>query len=180
VSWVSSFTLDLVEALEMEHGVQVLFTLCDGGQETLTQGPLSLFKWVVLQLLKRYPDIVLEPQNLEKLSLQRFQAVGESPEAAYKILVDILKMVDAQCQREGKEVFLLIDRVDMVLAKMNVGDKHRFLKALLQLIAEYRTLRIVVTSQFPVGEMEIGKEMRGGLMEIWVDTAKPFSMHSRE
>ena len=180
VSWVSRFTLDLVEALEMEGGVQVMIMLYDGGQEEVVQGALSVFKWTILQLLKTCPEVVLVPQNLEKLSLQRFQTVGQSPDAAYKILADILKIVDAHYQREGKEVFLLIDRVDMVLTKVNIREKHRVLKALLQLIAEYKTLRIVVTSQFPIREMEIEKEVREELMEIWVDMTKPIPMHSSQ
>jgi hypothetical protein len=180
VSWVSSFSLDLVEALEMERAVQVIFMLCDGGQEDTVQGSLGVFKWLVLQLLKSHPEVVLRPQNLEKLSLQRFQAAGQSPEAVYKILADILQMVDAQCQREGKELFLLIDRVDMVLTKMNTRDKQRFLRALWRLIEEYKTLRIVLTSQLPIEEMEIGKGMKEGLMEIWVDTTRPLPMHSSQ
>lgn len=87
----------------MEQGVQVMFMLCKGGHEEVAPGALNVFKWTILQLLKTYPEVVLVPQNLEKLFLQRLQAVGQSPEAAYKILADILKMVDAHCQREGKK-----------------------------------------------------------------------------
>jgi hypothetical protein len=77
-------------------------------------------------------------------------------------------------------VFLLIDRVDKAMMKINLRDKHRFLKALLQLVAEYNTFRIVVTRQFPIREMEIDKEVREGLMEIWVDMTKPSPMHSSQ
>lgn len=180
VSWVSSFTLDLVEALKMERTVQVLYTLCNSGKDGVPASPLSVFKRLAVELLKAYPEIVLVPENLDKLSVQKFQAVGESPEAAYKILADILKIVDIQCQRDRKELFLLIDRVDVMLTRENVAGRQRFLRALLQLNAEYKNLRLVLTSQHPVVELEVGAEGKDSLMEIWVDTTKPLAMHSRQ
>ena len=179
VSWVSSFTLDLAEAMEMERGVQLIHTLCNGGQADFSVGILGVFNRATVQLLKAYPEIVLIPKNLDKLSVQRFQGVGESPEAAYKVLVDVLKMIDTQCQQDRKELFWVIDRVDMVLVKENSQAKQRFLNALLQLSIEYRSLRILLTSQFSVDEMGVAVGGKNSLMEIWVDTSKPSAMHSR-
>jgi hypothetical protein len=179
VSWVSSFTLDLAEALEMERSVQVVYVLCNRGQENIPIGPLHVFERAIVEMLKAYPELVLVPENLDKLSVQRFQAVRESPEAAYKILVDILKMVDVWCQKDRKELFLLIDRVDVVLMKENAQGRQRFLRALTQLNVEYKTLRLLLTSQFPVGEMELTIEGKNSLIEVWVDTTKPLVMHSR-
>jgi hypothetical protein len=180
VSWVSSFTLDLVEALEMERTVQVVYILCNGGQENVPIGPLHVFRRAIMELLKVYPELVLVPENLDKLSVQRFQAVRESPEAAYKILVDILKMVDVQCQKDEKELFLLMDRVDVVLMKENAHGRQRFLKALTQLNVEYKTLRVLLTSQLPVEEIEFTTGGKDDLMEVWVDTTKPLVMYSRQ
>jgi hypothetical protein len=177
VTWVSSFTLDLVDAMEIEPSVHAICTLCNNRQEN---GPLAIFKSAIAQLLKVYPGIVLEPSNLDKLSLQRFRSIGESPEVAFRVLADILKMVDTKCQQDGIELFWVIDRVDVLLTKENLQGKQRFVKALLQLAVEYKNLRILLTSQFSVGEMEIAVGGVCSLMEIWVDTTKPLAMHSRQ
>ncbi|KAF8851788.1 hypothetical protein BDZ45DRAFT_750284 [Acephala macrosclerotiorum] len=114
------------------------------------QGNLSVYSDPLIYM--SCPEVVLQPQNLEKLFLERFQAPGQSPEDAYKVLADILKIVDAQCQREAKELFLLIDRA----------------------------LRILVTSQLHIEEVDIEKRMKEGLMENWLDTTKPLPMHSSQ
>ncbi|KAH8593769.1 hypothetical protein B0O99DRAFT_626112 [Bisporella sp. PMI_857] len=163
----------------MERGVKVVYALCNSGQEGVPTRPLHVFKRVILQLLKAYPDLVLVPENIEKLSLQRFEAVKESPEAAYSILADVLKMVNIECLRDRKELFLLIDRVDVVLARENTHGRQRFLRALVQLNTEYKMLRIVLTSQFPVAELELVTENKEALMEVWVDINRPLTMHSR-
>jgi len=163
----------------MERGVQLIHTLCNGEQEGVPVGILSVFNRTTVQLLKAYPEIVLVPENLDKLSVQRFQDVRQSPEAAYKVLVDVLKMVDSQCQQERKELFWVIDRVDIVLVKENSQARQRFLNALLQLSIEYKNLRILLTSQFSVDEMEVAVSGKNALMEVWVDSSKPSAMKSR-
>lgn len=179
VTWVSSFSLDLIEALEMERRVEVIPIICGGSEQALPLSPPIVFKYLIIQLLKAYPDIVLLPNNLARLSLQRFQTVGESPEAAYRILADVLQMVDQQSQRDGKETFLLLDRIDVVFEKLKFQERQRFLNALWQLNKEYKTLRILVTSQSPADEIEVGTVLRGALTQIWVDTSRPSAMHSR-
>lgn len=156
-----------------------MYTLWSGGEEGPMTRPLDIFKRAILQLLKANPELVLAPENLDKLSLQRFKAISDSPEAAYKVLADILKMVEAKCQRDGKEMFLLIDRVDIVLMRENALGRQRFLRALMQLNLEYKSLRVVLTSQFPVAELDFKTEGRESLTEIWVDTTKPLAMYSR-
>lgn len=179
VSWVSSFALDLIDALQMERSVEVVYTLCSGGEEGPMTHPLDIFKRAILQLLKSHPELVLASENLDKMSLQRFKAIGDSAEKAYKVLADILKMVNAKCRRNGKELFLVIDRVDIVLTRENALGRQRFLRALMQLNVEYSSLRVVLTSQFPVTELEFMKLGRDSLTEIWVDTTKPLAMYSR-
>lgn len=179
VSWVSSFALDLIDALEMERSVDVVYTLCSGGEKGPMTRPIDIFKRAILQLLKAYPELVLAPENLDKMSMQRFKAISDSPEVAFKVLADILKMVDAKCQRSGKELFLLLDRVDIVLMRENALGRQRFLRALMQLNSEYKSLRVVLTSQFPVAELKFTTISRESLTEIWVDTTKPLAMYSR-
>ena len=180
VTWVSSFTLDLVEALQMESSTQVVYILCNSGNEDGSIGPLQIFKRLIVNLLNAYPETVLVPENLNDLSLQRFRGVGESPEVAYKLLADILMMVDMQCQRNGQELFVLVDRVDMVLRMEHLQERQRFLRALRRLSLTCHTLRFVVTSQYLVEELEIKMEDKDDLMEVWVDTTKPSPMQSRQ
>ncbi|KUJ16653.1 uncharacterized protein LY89DRAFT_782878 [Mollisia scopiformis] len=177
ISWVSSFTLDVVEALKMEPSVKVVYTLCDNAA---LMSQLIVFKHLIVQLLRAYPEILLVPENLNDLPVQRLAGIGDSTELAYRVLADIIRMVNQQCHRDGKEVFLLIDRVDVVLTMEDSKGKLRFLKALKQLLVEYRALRMILTSEYSMEEIEIGKEGREATVEIWVDTTKPVTMHSRQ
>jgi hypothetical protein len=179
VSWVSSFSLDVFEALEMERCLHIAFVLCNGGTDRGRPTPLLIFKRTIVQLLKAYPEIVISPENLEKLSLQRFEQAKDSPEAAYKILADVLEMVDDQCRRDKKEIFLLIDRVDIILFAENSHGKQRFMRSLQQLNLQYKTLRVILTSQFPAHDIGLTEESQKHIIEVWVDTTKPLAMCSR-
>lgn len=178
ISWVSSFSLDFIEAIQMNRAATIVYVLCNSGPDSESPTPLQIFSEVILQILQVQPEILTMPQNLLRLPLQRFEDIRESPEMAYKILADILQMVDEKCRLEGTEMFLLIDRVDIPLSARNTPSR-RFLQALQQLVKEYETLRIVLTSQCRPQEIDSLLDGKDQIMEIWVDTTKPQAMYSR-
>jgi hypothetical protein len=178
ISWVSSFSLDFIEAIKVDRATSIAYVLCNGGPDSEPPTPLQIFTEAILQTLQAQSAILTTPQNLSRLPLQRFEDIHDSPETAYKILADILKMVNEKCRREHTETFLLIDRVDIPLSTENAPGK-RFLGALQQLVQEYETLRIILTSECrpqEIGNLLDGKDQ---MMEIWVDTTKPLAMYSR-
>ena len=176
-SWVSSFSIDLVQASELEPGVEIAYVSCNTGDAKEKQVPVLLFKKLILQLLKKYPEVLSSPEYLENLSIERFEHVRDSPEKAFKILSDILNMVDLCCQPERKETFLLIDRVDSCQFEAP-QERQRFFKAIQQLRTQYKTLRIILTGQCPWESMGVSLD-KEAVTEIWVDTSKPLAMHSR-
>ena len=180
VSWVSSFSMDFVQAIELEQGIEITYIFCADGRAEESQTPLRIFNSLTLQLLKSYPDILSVPENLENLSIERFKQVGGLPDRAFKNLSDVLAMVDENCQQKQMETFILIDRVDICLDGQDSENKRRFLRGLQKLNAEYKTLRLILTSQYPVGEEASSLlEVRDAVTEIWVDTTRPRIMSSR-
>jgi hypothetical protein len=180
ISWVSSFSLDFVEAVEIERATSIAYVLCNNGSNEEPPTPVHIFTEAILQLLKVHVDVLTVPRNLEQLSLQRLEDIGDSPETAYQILVDILKMVNEKCKRENAETFLLIDRVDISLSRQNSVVTQRFLRALQQLIQEYETLRIILTGQCRAQGISALLDGKDQMMEIWVDTTTPLAMYSRK
>jgi hypothetical protein len=180
ISWVSSFSLDFIEAVEIERATSIAYVLCQNGSDAEPPTPVHVFIEAILQILKVHPDILTVPTNVEKLSFQRFENIGDSPETAFQVLVDILRMVNDKCQRENMETFLLIDRVDIALSRLNFPGTQRFLRALQQLLQEFETLRIILTGQCRAQEISASLDGRDQMMEIWVDTAAPLAMYSRK
>lgn len=179
ISWVSSFSLDFIEAVEMERATSIAYVLCNKGSDEEPPTPAHIFTEAIVQLLKVHRDILTVPRNLEQLSLQRFEEIGESPETAFQVLVDILRMVNEKCQRVNTETFLLIDRIDISLSRQSSVVTQRFLRALQQLIQEFETLRIILTGQCRAQGISALLDGRDQMTEIWVDTTTPLAMYSR-
>ncbi|MCJ1389643.1 hypothetical protein MMC18_002500 [Xylographa bjoerkii] len=179
VSWVSSFSLDLIEALQMERRIDVAYVLCNSWPGLEVPTPLLIFKTILVQLLKAHPELVTTPGNLDLLSAQQFEQLRDSIEKAYKTLEKVLNMVDEDGGRQNREVFLIIDRVDLCFSTNNAQDKARFLKALHKLNGTFRSVHVLLTSQHPAAEAESAMGGKDQLMEVWVDTTKPLAMHSR-
>lgn len=78
----------------MEQATSISYVLCNKGSDEEPPTSVHIFREAILQLLKVHADILTVPKNLEQLSLQRFEEIGDSPEAAFQILVDSLRMVN--------------------------------------------------------------------------------------
>lgn len=178
-SWVSSFSLDLIEALEMEPSVTIAYILCEAGPDESRFSPLNIFKNILIQVLNANPDILHNPQNFFALPLPIFEQVGESTDAAvaFRLLGKFLKMVDELFARSRRELFILIDRVDVVLGM--VDEPRRFLQALKRLNAACERVRIVLTSREKAEDTDgglLGEKGKGEMMEVWVDTRRSLPM----
>jgi hypothetical protein len=84
MSLVSSFCLDFMEAIEMERAASIISVLCNSGPDSRPPTPLRIFSEAVFQTLQAHPGILTVPENIAKLSIQRFDDIQDSPEAAYK------------------------------------------------------------------------------------------------
>lgn len=82
-SWVSSFAIDFIEAVEMERATGIAYVLYNKGSDEEPPTPVHIFTETILQLLKVHADILAAPKNLEQLSLQRFEDVADSPETVF-------------------------------------------------------------------------------------------------
>lgn len=172
VSWVSSFALDVIEALEIERSADVASVLCNKGSNLEQPTPLFIFKRMIIQLLQGHPDIVSMPKNLILLPLQRFEQIEKSPEAAYKVLADVLRMIDERNNVESREIFLVIDRIDICLGRENEQGRKRLFRSLQMLSLEYKSVQLILTSQYPAKDMGVLLEGEKHLAEVWMNTTK--------
>ena len=179
VSWVSSFAIDLIEALDMERGIDTACVLCSSSRTEKLVTPLNIFKQIIIQLLMAQPDIVANPANLKILTIQRFDRAKNSPEAAYSILTFVLRMIDEAASHKNREIFLIIDRIDLCLARETYDSRTRFLRSLKMLNMEFKTLRLILTSQKPTEEMKLPLGGEEQVTEVWIDTTEQASIYGR-
>ena len=177
-SWVSSFSKDVIEALELEKNIDLAYIIFNGGSDQERLTPLTIFKRVLVQLLQAHPEIVLASNNLNLLSVQAFQHAGTRTETVYEMLKHLLGMIERQPSHENQEIFLIIDRIDLCLEDETAQSRSRFLKSLLKLNMTFRSLRVVLTSQYPAPTLEGVEHGKEQIMEVWVDTSRPSAMES--
>jgi hypothetical protein len=67
----------------MERATGIAYVLCNKGSDEEPPTPVHIFTETILQLLKVHADILAAPKNLEQLSLQRFEDVGDSPKTVF-------------------------------------------------------------------------------------------------
>src|SRR5436190_12221333 len=124
ISWVSAFSLDFIEAVQVECGPSIAYVLCNSGPNSEPPTPLQIFSEAIMQILQVHTGILTIPQNISKLSLPRFEDIRDSPEIAFKLLADIFSIVNERCRRENTETFLLIDRIDILLSVESTHGKR--------------------------------------------------------
>lgn len=179
MSWVSSFASDLIEALDMERAIYSASVLCSVGRAEKIVTPLNVFKQIIIQLLMAQPEIVGMPDNLKILSIQQFECAKNSPEATYATLTFILRMLDEVAIRKNREIFLIIDRIDICLARETSDGRTRSLRSLKMLNIEFKTLRLILTSQKRTGDMKLLLGGEEQVTEVWIDTTEQVSIYGR-
>jgi hypothetical protein len=174
--WVSSLALDLIEALEAERGIDLAYVLCDHGGEHEPLTPRAILNMAIVQLLKARPDIVFERQFMDLLPFQMLKEASHSTQVAYVALASLLKIVGLD---DNREIFIVVDRIDMCTAMARESEAKRFLQSLQNLNEIIPQLRMIVTSSTPAPEMGPSKGSSQHFAEIWVNPHKPIAMSSR-
>jgi hypothetical protein len=170
VSWVSSFAIDLVDALSTERDIDTAFVLCSNGDAEDTIKPLTIIKQIIIQLLMAHLDIVASPENVKVLSIQRFERAENSPQAAFILLSSILGMLEDADVHRNREIFLVIDRIDICLTPETDDVRKAFLNTLKLLNIEFKSLRVILTSQKPAQSMKLLLGGKEHVTEVWIDT----------
>lgn len=75
-SWVSSFSLDLIGALELEPSVTIAYVLCEPEHTESKYTPLDIFNSILLQVLNAQPETLNRPENIILLPLQVSEHAG--------------------------------------------------------------------------------------------------------
>lgn len=88
-------------------------------------------------------------------------------------------MIDEAASHKNREIFLIIDRIDLCLARETYDSRTRFLRSLKMLNMEFKTLRLILTSQKPTEEMKLPLGGEEQVTEVWIDTTEQASIYGR-
>ena len=177
--WVSSLTLDIADALESERGIDLACVLCDRGGESDSMSALAIFNTAIVQLLKARPEIVFERQFMHLLSPQILCEAGRSTSTSFMVLVNLVRMLGEQSLSNHREIFFIIDRIDLCSALASESEGKRFIQSLQKLNETMSHLRIIITSSTPAPELPALESGQQSFAEVWVDPQKPMAMYSR-
>ena len=127
VSWVSSFSVDLIAAIKIATtGNNVAHVFCKHGQGSGLR-PSNIITSIIAQILIFWPELVLyHPEQLPRQRFQKLRRTGASDHkywrgealAAWELLRDMLRVLETSKARQGQRLLILIDRID--LCKSNV------------------------------------------------------------
>ena len=177
--WVSSLSFDIIEALEAERGVDVASVLCNRGDDNEPMSALAIFNSAIVQFLKVQPENIFQRPFIDFLSLQVIREARCSIHVSFGTLAKLLKILGERNLGDGREMFFVIDRIDLCSPLRSKAEGKRFLQSLLKLNEAVQNLRIIVTSSTPAPDLPTLENGRQNFAEIWVDPYEPIAMHSR-
>jgi hypothetical protein len=174
-SWVSSFSVDLLDALSLNESLEIAYVFCsnDWGQ---VWTPALVLKRLIVQVLQSFHQIVIS--NVSILSTRRFNELGSDSWEAQNLFFDILAIVQDVMLQQGKELYIIIDRLDLC-RKDNDEEftvKDHFIPLLQNLSRQFRATRVVLTSTVKANGLEKLKKEREVLKNVWIDTKSAQSM----
>lgn len=177
VSWVSSFSVDLVEFLRNFSSFDVAYIFCKRGLASGEQfKPTLLIKGLIAQLMDMYPTIALG--NVRRLSLERFRAIKDDKDAlatsrsqqksprkgvlAWKLLEDMLQLMEEVLEQRGRQVLLLIDRLDLCISEEGFSVMRELIPRLQNLGHQRRRVQVIITTaRLPVSALPESYLKRG-------------------
>lgn len=116
--------------------------------------------------------------NVSILSTRRFNELGNDSWEAQNLFFDILAIVQDVLLQQGKELYIIIDRLDLC-RKDNDEEftvKDHFIPLLQNLSMQFRATRVVLTSTVKANGLEKLKKEKEVLKNIWIDTKSARSM----
>lgn len=174
VSWVSAFSVDLINALSAGENFVCVYMFCSNENEELVLKPTTIVQRLISSILLAFPQITIS--HIALLSAQRFQRVGDDGLQAWSLLVEILEVVQDICLEKRQELYLIIDRLDLC-APDEMFDVRRSLIPRLQEISQrWRNARVVLTSTVMAERVGTLRDDEGWLTNVWLDTKVAVSM----
>lgn len=141
------------------------------------QTPALILKRLIATILSSFPQITIS--HVATLSLNRFQEVNNFNPGlkAWELLVEILEIVQDVMIEQRKELFIIIDRLDMCISDdENFGVRTELIPRLQEIPQRWRNTRVVVTSTVMAERVGTLRGEEDWLRNVWIDTATAVSM----
>ncbi len=190
MSWVSSFSVDLVNAVQANDSCVVVWMFCssevrdvDGevDGEGIIWTPFLVLKRLIKGVVEAFPQICVD--YVEMLSLSLFQEIGTSNSSfkAWELLVTILDVVQDVMVEKSQELYVIIDRLDLCISDdEGFGVRKDLIPRLQEMGMRWRNVRAVVTSTVMAKRVETMKGTEGWLWDVWIDTGSAVDMDDVE
>lgn len=173
---MSSFSVDLIDALGAGENFVCVYMFCgnenaDGGLEMT---PTMIVQRVICEVLLAFPKIVIE--HVALFSLQRFQRVKGNGMEAWKLLVEILEVVQEVCLEKKKELYIIVDRLDLCAPDEGFDVRKCLIPRLQEISQRWRNMRVVLTSTVMAERVGTLRGEEGWLTDVWLDTKSAVGM----
>lgn len=166
VSWVSSFSVDLVSYFSGFEHFKVAYIFCKRGQGA-QYTPTLLIKGLIAQLMDLDPIVTVK--NLRQLSLKRFRDIQGNPGSngttegqterkaqakteeasavlAWDLLDEMLRLMEQALEINGLEVLVWIDRLDLCVSEKGFSVLHDLIPRLQNLSHRRARVQVIVTT----------------------------------
>jgi hypothetical protein len=164
VSWVSSFSVDLIRHLHEFCNVDVAYAFCRRGHGE-RYVPTVIIKGFVSQLLELYPEAAIK--NVRFLSEKRFEGIRDyndpgAASRAWELLEDVLRFIQPTMELRNRRVLVLVDRLDLCTSDKGFSVLRHFIPRLQKLSHQSARVSVMITaaevSPADVRTLETGPE----------------------
>lgn len=175
VSWVSAFSVDLIDSLSVNDKLVAAYVFCSNDNEDLELTPLVILKRLIASLLSSFPNITIS--HIAVLSLGRFQYVGSSPFLAWRLLSEILEILQEVMMEQQQELYIIIDRLDICgSSSEDFGVRKDLIPRLQEISQRWRNTRVVITSTAMAERVGTLKGDDGWVWPVWFDSSVALDM----
>ncbi|KAI9745898.1 MAG: hypothetical protein M1818_000579 [Claussenomyces sp. TS43310] len=174
LSWVSSFSVDLIDALAINESLATTYVFCRNGWDQLWT-PALVLKRMIAQVLEAFHQIVID--HVSVLSTRRFRDLGDNAWEAWDLFCDILGILQDIMTQRGSELYIVIDRLDLCKTiDEDFSVKSHFIPLLQGLSQNYKATRVVLTSTVQAERLETLHQGEKLLRSVWIDVEHAVSM----
>lgn len=174
ISWVSSFSVDLIDALSASSNFVSAYIFCSNENDDFVLTPLAILQRLITSILESFPQITIS--HISTLSLRRFQQVHNSGFKAWDLLVEILEIVQDVMVEKAQELYIIIDRLDLAMSDETFGVQKQLIPRLQEISQRWRNTRVVVTSTVMADRVGTLRDEDGWLKNVWLDTERAVGM----
>lgn len=165
VSWVSSFSVDLITHSREFSNFDAAYVFCKRGRGA-RYTPTPLLKSLAMQILEAHPP--LATRNLRRLSRNRFHDVGarrpypdsaettidhseadvdtDSGDLAWQLFEDVLRLFAAAPDLRGRVALILIDRLDLCQSEPGFSVLEDLIPRLQGLGSRIARVQVLITT----------------------------------